>query len=66
MQPDGRGGGAFIEATLRPRVLVADAAMLATAEEIHVEASEKCFIAASVAFPVHHKPVAFVADRVAE
>jgi organic hydroperoxide reductase OsmC/OhrA len=62
MVEDGRGGGAFIEATLRPRVVVADAAMLATAEEIHAEAAEKCFIAASVAFPVHHRPVAVVAE----
>ncbi|WP_173922029.1 OsmC family protein [Agromyces sp. Marseille-P2726] len=62
MVEDGRGGGAFIEATLRPRVVVADATMLALADEIHAEASDKCFIAASVAFPVHHKPVAVVAD----
>ena len=62
MVEDGRGGGAFIEATLRPRVVVADAAMLATADQIHAEAAEKCFIAASVAFPVHHAPVAVVAE----
>ncbi|KQM84006.1 OsmC family protein [Agromyces sp. Leaf222] len=58
---DGRGGGSFREATLHPRVTVADTAMLALAEEIHAEAAAKCFIAASVAFPVHHEPVAVVA-----
>ena len=55
MIEDGRGGGAFSEATLRPRVVVADASMLALADEIHAEAADLCFIAASVAFPVHHR-----------
>lgn len=61
MVEDGRGGGAFTEATLRPRVEVADASMLGLAESLHAEASEKCFIAASVAFPVHHESVSVVA-----
>jgi organic hydroperoxide reductase OsmC/OhrA len=39
---------------------VADASMLARAGEIHAEAAEKCFIAASVSFPVHHVPTAVV------
>ena len=56
MVEDGRGGGAFTEVTLRPRVEVADASMLALAESLHAEAEQKCFIAASVAFPVHHDP----------
>jgi organic hydroperoxide reductase OsmC/OhrA len=62
MTEDGRGGGAFTEATLHPRVVVADASMLALADEIHAEAAALCFIAASVAFPVHHRPTAVVAD----
>lgn len=62
MVEDGRGGGSFREATLHPRVVVADAAMLEVAAEIHAEAAAKCFIAASVAFPVHHEPIAVVAD----
>jgi organic hydroperoxide reductase OsmC/OhrA len=62
MVEDGHGGGAFTEAVLRPRVEVADASMLALAESLHAEASAKCFIAASVAFPVHHEPVSVVAD----
>ena len=62
MVEDGRGGGSFREVTLRPRVVVADASMLELADEIHAEAAEKCFIAASVNFPVHHAPVAVAAD----
>ena len=62
MNEDGRGGGAFTEAVLRPRVVVSDPSMLAVADEIHAEAAEKCFIAASVNFPVHHAPVAVAAD----
>ena len=61
MLEDGRGGGAFSEAILRPRVVVADSSMIATANAIHEEAAEKCFIAASVAFPVRHEPTAAVA-----
>lgn len=62
MVEDGRGGGAFREVTLRPRVVVADASMLTRAGEIHAEAAEKCFIAASVSFPVHHDPVTVARD----
>ena len=63
MREDGRGGGAFVEAVLRPQVEVADASMLELARTIHGEAAEKCFIAASVAFPVRHEPVIVVAAR---
>lgn len=62
MVEDGDGGGAFREVTLRPRVSVADASMLELAGELHAEAAKKCFIAASVNFPVHHEPRADVAD----
>jgi len=41
---------------LRPRVTVADAAMAEKAVALHGEASEKCFIASSVNFPVRHEP----------
>jgi organic hydroperoxide reductase OsmC/OhrA len=48
------GGGHFTSATLRPRVTIASGdADLARA--LHQEASEKCFIAASVNFPVLHE-----------
>ncbi len=50
------GGGHFTLATLRPRVTVS-AGDLALATELHAEASAKCFIAASVNFPVMHEPV---------
>ncbi|MBU2695939.1 OsmC family protein [Pimelobacter sp. 30-1] len=54
-------GGRFTSVTLHPRVTVADAAMVDTARAIHAEASENCFIAASVNFPVGHEPVIEVA-----
>lgn len=49
-------GGRFTSVTLRPRVTVADDAMVTTARAIHAEASANCFIAASVNFPVLHEP----------
>jgi len=57
IREDGQGGGSFVEATLRPIVTVADDSMHAAAQTIHAEAAAKCFIAESVAFPVHHDPV---------
>jgi organic hydroperoxide reductase OsmC/OhrA len=49
------GGGHFTVATLRPRVVISSGdTELALA--LHHEASEKCFIAASVNFPVMHQP----------
>jgi organic hydroperoxide reductase OsmC/OhrA len=49
-------GGHFTEVVLRPRVTVADPAMAGLAQELHAEASAKCFIASSVNFPVRHEP----------
>jgi organic hydroperoxide reductase OsmC/OhrA len=54
-------GGRFTSVTLRPRVTVAEAGMVEVAERIHREASENCFIAASVNFPVLHEPEVLVA-----
>ena len=51
------GGGHFQTVTLRPRVVVAAADMIGLAESLHDEAAAKCFIAASVNFPVRHEPV---------
>jgi len=51
---DGRTG--FLEATLRPRVVIAAGADVARAEALHETAGRHCFIAASVAFPVRHQP----------
>jgi organic hydroperoxide reductase OsmC/OhrA len=61
MLQTGDGGGHFTEATLHPIVTIAgeDAAL---AESLHHEASEKCFIASSVNFPVHHD-VRIIVDR---
>lgn len=54
-------GGYFTEVVLRPRVTVAAAAMARAAGELHEQASEKCFIAHSVNFPVRHEPSVTVA-----
>ncbi|HYJ49083.1 MAG TPA: OsmC family protein, partial [Microbacterium sp.] len=48
MVEDGRGGGAFREVVLRPRVTVADASMADAATAAHAQAHEWCFIASSV------------------
>lgn len=62
MEQTSNGGGRFTSVTLRPRVTLADASQQALADELHHEASEKCFIAASVNFPVLHEPSSLVAD----
>ncbi|MET8681098.1 OsmC family protein [Streptomyces sp. NPDC004647] len=50
------GGGHFTEVVLRPRVTVASPEMIETAIDLHQAANEKCFIANSVNFPIHHQP----------
>jgi organic hydroperoxide reductase OsmC/OhrA len=57
------GGGHFTEVVLRPSVTVASADMTERAAELHEEASEKCFIASSVNFPVRHEPTVTVSSR---
>ena len=54
------GGGRFTEVVLRPRVTVAEPRMVEVARKLHKEASEKCFIASSVNFPVLHEPTVTV------
>jgi organic hydroperoxide reductase OsmC/OhrA len=49
------GGGHFTEAVLRPVVTIS-AGDPAAALDAHREASQLCFIAASVNFPVRHEP----------
>ncbi|HEV7955752.1 MAG: peroxiredoxin [Microbacteriaceae bacterium] len=56
------GGGRFVSVTLRPVVTVADDAMVDAAHHLHAEASTKCFIAASVNFPVHYESSTIVAE----
>ena len=57
MVEDGKGGGAFTDVLLRPRVVVADESMIDAAIAAHRQARDLCFIANSVNFPVRHEPV---------
>jgi organic hydroperoxide reductase OsmC/OhrA len=61
MREDGRNGGAFVEAILRPVVTVAEEGMVDAALAAHAQAHEWCFIASSVNFPVRHEPTIVVA-----
>ncbi|ALE06173.1 peroxiredoxin [Arthrobacter sp. ERGS1:01] len=54
LNPD--GSGQFSSVTLNPQIAVADPATAELALSLHAEASQKCFIARSVNFPVHHAP----------
>lgn len=56
MEQTGDGGGHFTSAVLRPKVTIADPAQAELAASLHAPASAKCFIAASVNFPVGHEP----------
>ena len=55
MEQTNDGGGHMTSVTLRPRVTISSGDP-ALAERLHALASEKCFIAASVNFPMHHEP----------
>lgn len=55
MRQTANGGGHFTEVTLRPVVTIA-AGTVDDALDAHREAAAKCFIAASVNFPVRHEP----------
>lgn len=55
MQQTANGGGHFTTVSLRPVVTIS-AGEPELARALHREASEKCFIAASVNFPVTHEP----------
>jgi organic hydroperoxide reductase OsmC/OhrA len=52
----GPGKTKFVEAILRPRVRVADAAHVGAATALHHDAHEACFVANSVNFPVRVEP----------
>jgi organic hydroperoxide reductase OsmC/OhrA len=56
------GGGRFTSVTLHPVVEIADPAQAELAQSLHREASAKCFIAASVNFPVLHEPSVVVRE----
>lgn len=49
------GSGELTGAFLRPVVTILEADRVADAEAAHAEANRLCFIARSVAFPVHHE-----------
>ena len=61
MAETANGGGRFTEVVLRPVVTVATAEMAERAQALHEPAAERCFIAASVAFPVRHEPRVVIA-----
>jgi organic hydroperoxide reductase OsmC/OhrA len=50
------GSGHFTEVMLNPAVTVKEKSMIAKANELHHKASQLCFIANSVNFPVKHNP----------
>jgi len=43
------------EATLRPKVTLAEGTDKAKAAHLHEKANQECFIASSVNFPIHHQ-----------
>lgn len=61
LQQTADGGGHITSVTLRPTVVVRDPGQRELALGLHAEASRKCFIAASVNFPVLHEPVVSLA-----
>lgn len=62
MLEDGKGGGYFSEAVIRPRVVIAEADKVAHATRLHNTAHKVCFIANSVNFPIRCEPEIIVAD----
>lgn len=60
MEERADGAGAFVDVELRPRVTIAAGSDVNTAEALHQEAHEKCFIANSVNFPVRVAPTTVV------
>jgi organic hydroperoxide reductase OsmC/OhrA len=57
MEENKDGSGQFTEVILNPKVTVQDKTMIDKANALHHEANKMCFIARSVKFPVHHKPI---------
>ncbi len=55
-------GGRFTEVVLKPIVTISARSDEALARELHHTASENCFIASSVNFPVKHVPTIVVQD----
>ena len=57
MEEKDTGGGQFVEVRLHPVVTVSESRMVEKANDLHKKASELCFIANSMNFPVRHFPV---------
>ncbi|MDW7693294.1 OsmC family protein [Flammeovirgaceae bacterium SG7u.111] len=57
MVEEANGSGHFTEVVLKPHVVVAEASMIAKANELHHQANKLCFIANSCNFPINHEPV---------
>lgn len=55
MRQNPDGSGEFESVTLRPEVVITAESHAEKARELHQEAHRLCFIARSVAFPVHHE-----------
>jgi organic hydroperoxide reductase OsmC/OhrA len=56
MEESPAGGGHFVEVTLKPVITLTPESDVETAKHLHHEAHEKCFIAASMNFPVKCEP----------
>lgn len=56
MEESAEGGGHFVEVTLKPLITLTPESDVETAKHLHHEAHEKCFIAASMNFPVKCEP----------
>lgn len=55
------GSGRFTAITLRPQVTVAPGSDPDRAVALHADANRMCPLAASMAFPIHHKPMVIIA-----
>jgi len=62
MKENADGSGAFVEVMLNPVVTVTEESMTIAALQLHEVAHERCFIANSVNFLVHHQPVIKVVE----
>lgn len=63
MVENDNGSGHFTQVNLYPITTVTDASMVEKAIELHQQANERCFIANSVNFPIHHHPTCHVLDQ---
>ncbi len=54
------GEGQFAEVVLKPTVIITSSDSVQKAQQLHAEASQKCFIANSVNFPIKHQPQVLV------